>query len=329
MPRDVRIEKPPDRHRVNPPGPAFRFTAPPILRMGRDRLGYLTELARTYGDVAYVRIGVERLYLVSHPELIREVLVTHSRNFEKGRGLDRVKRLLGEGLLTSEGEHHLRQRRMIQPVFHHQRIAGWARTMSERAVQHTAAWRDGEERDIVAEMTRLTLAIVGDTLFGVDVGSEAAEISRALTSLMESFYMMMLPFPGLIERLPLPKVRRMRAARDHLDGVIFRLIDERRKSGAQGDDLLSMLLAAQDTEGDGTGMSNEQVRDEALTIFLAGHETTANALSWTWWLLGQHPDVERRLHEELERVLAGRAPGAADYGALTYTEQIVTESMRL
>ncbi|MGB8356332.1 MAG: cytochrome P450 [Chthoniobacteraceae bacterium] len=297
--------------------------------MPADRVGFLEGLVREYGNIVHFRIGFERIYLINEPDLIREVLVTNHKNFRKGRGLERVKRVLGEGLLTSEGQHHLHQRRMMQPSFHREKIAGFARQMSAEAERLMAGWRDGQEVDIAKEMGRLTLRIVGRTLFGSDVDGIADEVSRSLTAMMESFYMLMLPFPALIERLPLPRIRRMMAGRKRLAGIIYGLIDARRKAGAEGDDLLSMLLQAQDTEGDGHRMTDEQVHDEAMTIFLAGHETTANAMAWTWYLLTQNPAVESKLHEEVDRVLQERLPEAADYPALGYVEKVVSESMRV
>ncbi len=301
----------------------------PRLRLPGNRLKFLTNLKEQYGDVVYFRAGFEDIYLVSDPELIRQVLVTDHKNFLKGRGLERVKRLFGNGLLTSEKELHLRQRRMMQPAFHRERIAGFARQMVAEAEQTMAGWRDGQDLDIAREMGLLTLRIVGKTLFGSDVDAIAGDVSRSLTDLMESFYLMMLPFPWLIERLPFPQLSRMRRARQRLDEIIYGLIDARRKSGTRGDDLLSMLLDAQDTEGDGGGMSDEQVHDEAMTIFIAGHETTANATAWTWYLLAQNPGALRALHAEVDAALQGRAPSAADYPALAYTEKVVSESMRL
>ena len=318
-----------------PPGPVRAWYQLPWLRMSGDRLGFLTGLKEQYGDVVHFRMGFEDVYLVSDPELIRQVLVTDHKNFLKGRGLERVKRFLGEGLLTSERGKHLRQRRMMQPAFHRERIAEFARQMGAEAEQTMTGWRDGQETDIAKEMGLLTLRIVGKTLFGSDVDAVADEVSRSLTALMETFYLMMLPFPWLIERLPFPPLKRMRAGKKRLDEITYGIIELRRKSeansnaGTHGNDLLSMLLDAQDTEGDGGGMSDEQVHDEVMTIFLAGHETTSNAMSWTWYLLAQNPDVERKLHEEVDRVLQGRTPTAADYPALSYTEKVVMESMRI
>lgn len=314
---------------TQPPGPKSSKLGFPLLRLPDDRLGYLTGLKEQYGDFVHFRMGFENVYLVSDPELIRQVLVTDNKNFLKGRGLERIKRVLGEGLLTSEKEEHLRQRRMMQPAFHRERIAEFARQMAAEAELTMAGWSDGQEIDIAREMGLLTLRIVGKTLFGSDVDAVAGDVSRSLTALMESFYLMMLPFPWLIERLPLPQLSRMRTGKRRLDAIIYGLIESRRKSGAHGNDLLSMLLEAQDTEGDGSGMTDEQVHDETMTIFLAGHETTANAMAWTWFLLAQNPGAERALHEEVDRVLAGRSPAAADYPALVFTEKVVSESMRL
>lgn len=247
----------------------------------------------------------------------------------KGEGLQRAKRLLGEGLLTSEGEFHLRQRRLAQPAFHRQRIAGYAATMVEYAARTRDEWRAGETRDIAREMMRLTLAIAGKTLFDADVESEADEIGEALTTTFALFNRVSLPFAQWLDRLPLPATKRFQKARQRLDSTIYRIINERRAAAVDRGDLLSMLIAARDDEGDGTGMTDEQLRDEAMTIFLAGHETTANALTWTWYLLSQHPEVAARFHAEIDEALKGRLPSAEDFPRLRYTEMVLAESMRL
>ncbi|HUQ83213.1 MAG TPA: cytochrome P450, partial [Gemmatimonadaceae bacterium] len=315
---------------THPPGPRRRVPALNALTMGRDPLAFLAGLRDEYGDIARVPLGAETLYLFSHPDLVRDVLVTNHRNFHKGRGLERAKMLLGDGLLTSEGDFHLRQRRLAQPAFHRQRIAAYGATMAKHAVARRDRWRDGLTIDAHEEMMALTLAIVGKTLFDADVEHEAEEIGAALATTFESFnFGFFLPFGALLEKLPLPATLRFRKARARLDATIYRIIEERRRSGADRGDLLSMLLLAQDTEGDGTGMTDLQLRDEAMTIFLAGHETTANALTWTWYLLSQHPHVEARLHAEIDAALGGRAPTADDLPALPYTRMVLAESMRL
>ena len=325
------------------PGPKLSLLASLIYRPGgRNPLDFFTSLAQTYGDVSAYRMAGEQLFLVNEPRLIRDVLVTHNRNFTKSRGLERSKRLLGQGLLTSEGATHLRQRRLMQPAFHRDRIAGYADLMVGYADRMRRAWIDGAALDVSREMNRLTLSIVGKTLFDVDVEQQAAAVGEALTAVMESFWMMMLPFAETLERLPVPKLRRARMARARLDAIIYAMIADRRASGRDHGDLLSMLLAAQDDEEhlevggqsgaaapNRGGMTDRQVRDEAMTIFLAGHETTANALTWTWYLLSTAPEAEATLHAEVDRVLHGRLPTMADLPSLSYVERVVTESMRL
>ncbi len=313
-----------------PPGPKRKFPGVNFLAFRRDSLGFLQQAAREHGDIVYFKMGMQEIYFLNHPDYIKDVLVTHHQNFIKGRALQRGKRLLGEGLLTSEGEFHRRQRRLAQPAFHRQRVAAYGQMMTEYAEQMSERWRDGETLNMSHEMMSLTLSIVGKTLFDADVESEAEEIGEALTAVMELFNAMLLPFSELLEKLPLPQKRRFQKAKERLDATIYRLINERRQSGEDHGDLLSMLLLAQDEEGDGSRMTDEQVRDEAMTIFLAGHETTANALTWTWYLLSQHPSVEAKLHAELDAVLdGGRLPTFEDVPKLRYTEMVLAEAMRL
>jgi cytochrome P450 len=313
----------------DPPGPPPRWPVLRALRFGRNPLEAIRGLQARWGDVAMTRLGKRRLYVLSHPEMARDVLVTHNRNFIKSFALQRARVLLGEGLLTSEGDFHLRQRRLSQPAFHRDRIAAMGQTMVRYAEDAADRWRAGMEVDATREMNRLTLAIAGMTLMGVDVEGEADEIGRALTDALGLFDRLHNPLSPLLDRLPVPRTRRMRRARERLDATIYRAIAERRASADEHDDLLGMLLAARDEEGDGGGMTDLQLRDELLTLFLAGHETTANALAWTWHLLALNPRAEAKLHEELRTVLAGRAPSAADYGALPYTRAVLAESMRL
>lgn len=299
-----------------------------LIRFRRDPLSFLQGLTQQHGDFAMFMMGRQPVFLMNHPDLIRDVLVTHNSSFVKGRALERAKRLLGQGLLTSEGDLHHRQRRLVLPAFHRQRIASYASVMVEHAERTSNRWRDGETFDMAHEMTRLTLGVVAKTLFDADVDSEADEIGEAMSCILEMFNLLMLPFAELIEKLPLPHVRRYDKMRARLDSVIYRIIDERRRSGEDRGDLLSMLLLSQDEEGGG-GMSDTQVRDEVLTLFLAGHETTANALSWTWYLLSQHPEVEKQLAAELKDKLQGRLPTFEDVPNLPYTEMVVAESMRM
>jgi cytochrome P450 len=293
-------------------------------------LSFLTQLARQYGDATHLRVGRMHLFFFNHPELVREVLVTRNSSFRKGLALQRLKIVFGEGLLTSEGELHKRQRRLAQPAFHRQRIHHCGEEMVEKALLARDRWTDGEELDVAQEMMRLTLAVVAKTLFDADVDDEADEIGDALTELMQMFPLLLHPLAELIVRIPfLPQVRRFRRALARLDRTIYAIIEERRRSGADRGDLLSMLLLATDVEGDGGGMSDLQLRDETMTIFLAGYETTANALAWTWYLLARNPHIERELHRELDEVLGGRTPTPADYPRLPYTQMVLAESMRI
>lgn len=310
-----------------PPGPKARFPGELLLRTRRDTLQFLIQMAGEYGDTSGLRIGRERIVLVNHPDAIRDVLVTNQKNFLKGKALERARIVLGNGLLTSEGDDHLRQRRLMQPAFHRERIATYAATMVEQAAKVRNRWRDGEAFDAHAAMMALTLAVVGKTLFSADVEGEASAIGEALTTVLDAFNRMMLPWSPLLFALPLPSSLRFHRARRRLDRTIYRLIAERRASGADAGDLLSMLLLATDTEGDGRGMTDLQLRDEAMTLFLAGHETTANALAWTWYLLARNTDVEQKLHAEVDAL--GHEPTFNDLPRLACTRRVVAETIRL
>jgi cytochrome P450 len=312
-----------------PPGPRPLISTSNLLAFRRDRCVFLTKLAREYGDLVYFKLGPQPVFLINNPEYIRDVLVTHNKNFMKGEGAQRSKRLLGEGLATSEGEVHRRQRRLSQPAFHRQRIAGYAATMVEYTARMRDVWRDGETLEMSREMMRLTLATACKTFFDADVESEADEIGDAFSNAISLFNFLTFPYSRLLEKLPLPVVRRFHKAQERLDAIIYRMIDGRRRNGGDRGDLLSMLIQARDDEGDGTGMTDKQLRDEIMTIFFAGHETTANALTWTWYLLSQNPEVEARLHREIDEVLNGQLPSAEDYSRLSYTEMVFAESMRL
>lgn len=300
-----------------------------LLEFRRNPINFLMKVNRQHGDLVLFYLGPRQLYFINDPDYVRDVLVTNSRNFIKSRGLQLAKRFLGEGLLTSEGEFHRRQRRLSQPAFHRQRINTYADAMVEYGERTRERWQQGETLDMSQEMMRLTLAIVGKTLFDADVEHEAREISEAINGVMKLFDRITTPFPELLNRLPLPSNFRFLRAKRRLDETIYRIINERRATGRDHGDLLSMLIAAHDTEGDGSSMTDQQLRDEAMTIFLAGHETTANALTWTWYLLSEHPEVEAKMHEEVDRVLQGRLPAADDVPQLQYTEMVLAESMRL
>jgi len=290
--------------------------------MRRDPLDFFTGLARAHGDIVQFRLGdhEHNLYLLNHPDYIREVLVTLDRSFTKWFSVDRIKEVLGQGLFVSEGEFHLRQRRLSQPAFHRERIASYADQMVALAVRLRERWPADVVLDVCGEMNWLALMIVASTLFGADIESEAEEIREALSEILDQF-----------ERSILPQADRddFEAALHRLDAVLYRIIQQRRTTGEDRGDLLSMLLLAQDLEGDGGRMTDLQVRDEAMTIFLAGHETSANALAWSWYLLSQHPEVEARFHEEVDRTLQGRPPRMDDVPDLALTGRIFAEALRL
>jgi len=289
--------------------------------MRRDPLAFFTNLAREQGDIALFRLGdhEHNLYLLNHPDYIREVLVTQDRNFRKWFAVDRLREVLGEGLFVSEGEFHLRQRRLSQPAFHHERIASYADQMVSLARRLREHWGAGTVIDVCREMNWLALMIVASTLFGADVESDAEGIRAALSEILHQF-----------ERSVLPQADRVdfESAMSRLDTVVYSIIKQRRASSADRGDLLSMLLLAEDSEAGGK-MSDLQVRDEVMTIFLAGHETSANALAWSWYLLSQHLEVEAQFHNEVDRILDGRAPRLDDVAKLDLTARIFAEALRL
>jgi cytochrome P450 len=312
-----------------PRGPRGHFLLGSGPDFARDQLGFYAACAREYGDVVPVRFGPRRGVLLYHPDAIEEVLVTRNRDFIKSPGVRLLSRLLGNGLLLSEGGVWLRQRRLVQPAFHRQRVAAYGEVMTAFTADRLAQWKDGDVLDVHTEMMTLTQTIVAKALFDADVSDESYAIGRASTILMEDFGKRLGSLLQLLPNwVPTPANVRTRRAIRRLDEVVYRMIATRRRSAEDRGDLLSILLDAQDAD-DGSRMTNQQVRDEVMTLFMAGHETTAVALSWTWYLLAQHPDVDARLAEELRTLLGERAPVVADLARLKYTEMIVTESMRL
>lgn len=287
----------------------------------------LFERAAALGDVVQIPLPRYPVLLLNRPDLAWEVLATRSHGVIKSPALRGARRILGNGLLTADGDHHARQRRLIQPIFHHERIHGHGATMVELCERTTARWVDGRRMDLHAEMARLTLEIVGATVFDTRVNDAgAAEIRKAMHDVLDSFDRLFSPLLPLLERLPLPATMRYRRGKEVFERRVTEMVAERRARGATGDDLLSLLIRAQE---DGVGMSDQQIRDEAVTLFLAGHETTSNALAWTWHLLAGAPQAESRLHDELDRVLDGRPPTVSDLADLPYVEAVVSESMRL
>jgi cytochrome P450 len=317
------------------------YALKPWVKLGHP-IRLFEHLLQTYGNIACYKFLGTRIVFINDPDYIREILVNQSASFVKERTVRRMKVLLGEGLITSDDPIHKRQRRIVAPAFHRQRIAAYADQIVACADAQQESWQPNQQIDIAAASMQLSLEIVARTLFNTDVTADIRSINDEVNTIM-GLYNFIVAFPRLEDflYLPIPKLIKFRNARARLDAVVNRLIREHREAAANGEpdkgDLLSMLLASRDEQaeasGQHTGMSDEQIRDEILTIFLAGYETVANALTWTWYLLSQNPEVEAKLHAELDAVLGTgkekRLPTLADYPALRYTEQVFAESMRL
>lgn len=301
----------------------------PLLKLRNGDFGPVQRALMNKGRYFKFGIGPFRVVFINDPEGIQELLLKSHRYYQKDQGFQSLRRVLGNGLLTSEGDFHLRQRRMIQPAFHKQRIHAYGEAMVQYSLEHMQNWNDGDQRDISTDMMAVTLSIIGKTMFNADVKADAQIVAHALETFFRYQERYIYPRIGAIfDALPLPSTRRFKKALGDLDATMHRIIREHREAEEDSGDLLSMLLASQDEE-DGKGMSDVQIRDEALTLFLAGHETTAIAMTWTWYLLSGNPEVEGRLHEELDRVLEGRPATADDVPKLDYTRRVFTESMRL
>ncbi|HVI09950.1 MAG TPA: cytochrome P450 [Candidatus Binatia bacterium] len=296
----------------------FRPTNPILL---------FQHLAGTYGDIAHYKIGRNHIVFLNHPEYIREILVVQNDNFVKERTVRRSKMLLGEGMITAEGALHRGQRMAAQPAFHRQRISEYAGAIVEEAARVRDSWRAGERRDIASDMMHLTLNIVARTLFATDLQQEVYELAAAINRIMGLYnFLVLLPAAEWLVHVRPPGLAAFVRARQRIDAVVYRMIDAHRRRGTDRGSLLDLMLAA--TPGDDEG-SRRSLRDQVTTIFLAGYETVANALAWTWYLLAENPECEFLLHREVDSALGGRLPGAADYAALRYSENVLAESLRL
>lgn len=311
-----------------PPGPKGHPILGVMPEFNRDTLTFITR-CRDYGDVVRARFLYVTAYFLYHPNDIEYVVSTNAKNFVKAMSLrsNFFQRLVGNGLLTSEGEVWKRQRRLAQPAFHRQRISAYGDVMVDFTQRMISTWREGEIRDIHRDMMRLTLEIVVRTLFNADVSQDADKVGRVLSQIVKPFASQATIKWILDNRLPTTAHRRFHREAQEIDDIVYRIIADRRASGLDQGDLLSMLLEAQDE--DGSQMTDKQLRDEVMTIFLAGHETTALTLSWTWYLLAQNPAVEEKFHAELDEVLGGRLPAMEDLQRLKYADMIVREAMRL
>ena len=294
-----------------PPGPRGGLLLGNLLEIRHDALAFLTRVGAEYGDIAHVRLGSFHVFLLNHPDDIEQVLVTQSDRFAKGRTLSGARRLFGNGLLTSDGALHTQQRRLMQPAFHRARMDDYADVITTAAAVRAGQWRDGEIIDIAAEMSRLTLKISGRLLFGQDGDAISAQIADSLDAATAALEVAVLPFAALTDLLPVSRARRLRAARATIARVLRDLIDHRRGDSRDRRDVLSLLPA----------MPDDQLCDELITLLLASHETTATALSWTWYLLARNREVEARVHAEADAVL--------DAPQMPLTRMVLAESMRL
>jgi cytochrome P450 len=340
-----------------PPGPTHKMPGKLLQQFIHDPINTLSNIAREYGDISYFKLGREHVYLINNPEYIEKVLIYDHRNFKKGKRLQTAKAVLGEGLVTSEGEFHNRQRRLIQPIFHPKQIMAYSDTMTDYATRVRDMWKDGDTVDVSEEMMRLTLRIICKSVLNYDIESEARQVGKALTTVRKYSKRLQSPIGHVLDKIPiLPAVRGAREAKKELDSLMNQMIADRRRQeqdynnnvkSHDEDDLLSRLMQAQDSDSPNNilassnnneeKMSDKQVRNEVITIFIAGHETTANALTWTFYLLSQNQDVEKKLHDEINSVLGdsignnvgSRIPSADDIPKLQYTEKVLRESMRL
>ncbi len=315
------------------PGPNTRGVVGDLPAFRRDPLAFFTRGMRVYGDIVRFRAGPRIIHLVTHPDHVQWVLQQNNKNYRKGWSFRKAKSFIGEGLLTSEGEFWLRQRRLAQPAFHRQRIAEFATLMTDTIARMLEDWdercRLGRPVNVADEMMKLTLTIVAKALFGADVSTDAPAVSHALTVALEHTNQRINSIVDVPLRVPTPANRRFLKALDTLDSIVYRVIEERRRTetGETGD-LLSMLLHAVDEET-GATMDDRQLRDEVMTILLAGHETTASSLAWTYYYLSKYPDIDLKLHEEVRQVIGDRTPTADDYPNLRYTGMVFSETLRI
>jgi len=316
------------RSLTGPPGPKGHWLLGSLREFRQDMLAFYLRIAREYGDVVAFRLGPRKLVLLNDPESIEQVLVRERSNFIKHYAFRLLRPTLGNGLVVSEGDFSLRQRRLMQPAFSRQSIESFAPVIVDYTARMLDTWQSGSTRDLHADMMKLAMSIVSKALLGVDTCDRATVVSRSFDVVMQDFSDRLLSaFPPPFW-LPVPRNLHLKRHVRMLDDVILDIIRQRRADQAETGDLLSMLVQAREDATKG-GMTDKQLRDEVMTLFLAGHETTALTLSWTWYVLATHPEVESKLLAELETVLAGRLPTAADVPRLTYTERVIGESLRL
>ncbi len=328
---DIRAAR--DKH--FPAGPAMLsrlLRGEPLKQNSAD---FMLTNAQCYGDLVHYRVLGQSIYQINHPALIADFFLKDAPCHNRNLVMQSAREVLGHGLLTSEEPMHMRQRRLAQPAFLRERIAGYAEVIGDQTLKLTAHWQSGSLTDLHPEMLTLALHIVGKCLFDLDAMDDVAAIASAVDSFMSFLPLSFLPFSKQIQQLPIPAMRRLQRGKAHLDRLIFGMIAERRRDPRDRGDLLSMLLNASDPDGDpdagrpSNSMSDQQLHDECVTVILAGHETTANALSFALHLIAHHPEVQERLHQEAAALLGDRAPTSADYARLPYATQVFAEAMRL
>jgi len=310
-----------------PPGPKHHLPGGCLLEFGTDNLRFITRMAREYGPLSYCKLGFDHTILLNHPDFIHEVLVTQQRNFHLSVTMSESKRVLGEVLLTMEGDSHLQERRLMQQAFLRDRMQSYGAEIVANALRMRDRWQEGGPLDVEHEMMHLTLGVASKALVGADLEDKADEFSQSFTeAAWYTVLMAMIPHGGILDHMPLPTTRHFHQARERLYAIVLDVIAQRRRTGENRGDLLSLLIHARQS---GDIKDDEQLRNEVLATLIAGHETTATALAWAWYLLSQHPEVEAELHHELDQVLGNRPPTVDDMPRLRFTEMVMAEVLRL
>ncbi|MGI9553583.1 MAG: cytochrome P450 [Thermodesulfobacteriota bacterium] len=311
-----------------PPGPKgipFFGSAIPFFK---DILGFLKNTAANYGDIAYFRLGNRKIYMINHPDDIQDVLITNNKNFLKSRALQRAKLVVGEGLLTSEGETHLKNRRSIQPIFHNRVVPEFADTMVNFTNDYISGWENSATMDIHREMMEITQQIVVKTLFDSEM-EDSSRLINSLSYVLNQFPRFLFPFSEYLDKIPIPSNIKCNEALKTIDDSLYKIIGQRKSNLSNRYDLLSLLLQLTENSNGNSSFDDIQVRDEVITFYIAGQETTSNALCWTWYLISQNKEVEEKIDKEISEVLGDRLPDYKDLGSLTYIQNTVKESLRM
>ncbi len=311
-----------------PPGPKGLPIVGSLFAFMKDYIGFLRSVAKTYGDFAYFELAGRKIYLINNPEFIKDILITNNRNFSKSKVLKRSKIVVGEGLLTSEGETHLKNRRLIQPLFHNKAIPNYADLMVSETKKFIDKWENDSVIDLHNEMMKITQTIVVKSLFGTDLGNKTQELIKSLNFIMNMFPRLLMPFSEILDYLPLPSTIRFKKELKNIDNIIFELIEKRKNNYENKYDLLSILLSSKDEKGNSYFTPN-QIRDEVITFFIAGQETTSNSLCWAWYLISQNPEQRKNLYKEVEEVLGKNVPKIDDINKLKYVNNCFKEALRM